>query len=122
MLGGLSRRLHGLICVIRAISGCYAGVQCAAMSVIPDIPLALRLFRQTPTITAIALVSIALTVAATSVVYTAIKAVLIDPLPYVEPEQQRNRIWLRLALLSPASFRPLIVIGLFEQACCGIER
>jgi predicted permease len=87
MLGGLSRRLHGLICVIRAISGCYAGVQCAAMSVIQDIRLALRLFRQTPTITAIALVSIALTVAATSVVYTAIKAVLIDPLPYVEPEK-----------------------------------
>jgi putative ABC transport system permease protein len=43
MLGGLSRRLHGLICVIRAISGCYAGVQCAAMSFIRDIRLALHL-------------------------------------------------------------------------------
>src|SRR5262245_37361879 len=62
-------------------------VQCGAMSFIRDIRLALRLFRQTPAITAIALISIALTVAATSVVYTAIKAVLIDPLPYTQPER-----------------------------------
>ena len=57
------------------------------MSFIRDIRLALRLFRQTPATTAIVLISVALTVAATSVVYTAIKAVLIDPLPYIQPEQ-----------------------------------
>jgi putative ABC transport system permease protein len=72
---------------MRAIRGCHGGVQCAAMSFIRDIRLALRLFRQTPAITAIALISVGLTVAATSVVYTAIKAVLIDPLPYTQPEQ-----------------------------------
>src|SRR5262249_8607933 len=57
------------------------------MSFVRDIRLALRLFRQTPSTTVIALISIALTVAATSVVYTAINAVLIDPLPYSKPEQ-----------------------------------
>src|SRR5262245_58497719 len=57
------------------------------MSLIRDVRLAFRLLRQAPAITAIALVSIALTVAATAVVYTAIKAVLIDPLPYAHPEQ-----------------------------------
>ena len=47
-----------------------------------DIRLALRLFRRTPALTAIALLSIALSVGATAVVFTAIKAVLINPLPY----------------------------------------
>jgi predicted permease len=52
------------------------------MSVLRDIQLALRLLRRTPSLTAIALLSIALSVAATSVVFTAIKSVLIDRLPY----------------------------------------
>ncbi len=52
------------------------------MSVLKDIRLGLRLMRGTPVPTAIALCSIALSVGATSVVFTAIKAVLIDPLPY----------------------------------------
>jgi putative ABC transport system permease protein len=57
------------------------------MSVIQDVRLALRLFRQTPALTGIALLSIALGVAATAVVYTAIETVLIEPLPYAHPEQ-----------------------------------
>jgi predicted permease len=47
-----------------------------------DIRLAFRLFRRTPVPTAIALLSITLSVGATAIVFTAIKAVLIDPLPY----------------------------------------
>src|SRR5579872_2296295 len=52
------------------------------MSVLQDIRLALRLFRGAPVPNGIALLSIALSVGATSVVFTAIKSVLIDPLPY----------------------------------------
>jgi putative ABC transport system permease protein len=52
------------------------------MSVWQDIRLALRLLRRTPGLTGIALLSIALSVGATAVVFTAIKSVLIDPLPY----------------------------------------
>jgi hypothetical protein len=49
---------------------------------LPDIRLAFRSFRRNPAATAIALLSIALSVGATAVVFAAIKAVLIDPLPY----------------------------------------
>lgn len=49
-----------------------------------DIRLALRLLRRTPVVSAIALLSIALSVAATSIVFTAVKAVLLDPLPYAD--------------------------------------
>jgi putative ABC transport system permease protein len=52
------------------------------MVAVQDIRLALRLFRRTPGPTAIALLSIALSVGATAVVFTAIKTVLINPLPY----------------------------------------
>jgi putative ABC transport system permease protein len=52
-----------------------------------DIRLAFRLFRRNPPTTAIALVSIALSVAATAVVFVAIKSVLITPLPYRHPER-----------------------------------
>lgn len=55
------------------------------MSVLQDIRLALRLLRRTPSVTSISLLSIALSVAATAVVFTAIKSVLIDPLPYARP-------------------------------------
>jgi len=47
--------------------------------------LALRTFRRTPAITAVALGSIAITVGATAVVFTAVKTVLLDPLPYDRP-------------------------------------
>ena len=52
------------------------------MSILSDARLALRLFRRTPVQTAIAVLSITLSVGATAVVFAAIKAVLIDPLPY----------------------------------------
>ena len=55
------------------------------MSALQDIRLALRLFRRAPFPTALALVSIALSVGATAVVFTAVKTVLIDPLPYGRP-------------------------------------
>ena len=57
------------------------------MSVLQDIRLALRLFWRTPSLTSIALLSIALSVGATGVVFTAIKSVLIDPLPYARAEE-----------------------------------
>lgn len=57
------------------------------MLIFRDLRLALRLFRRSPVPTGIALLSIALSVGATAVVFAAIKAVLIDPLPYAHPEQ-----------------------------------
>jgi putative ABC transport system permease protein len=56
------------------------------MSFLQDIRLALRLYWRNPTFTLIALLSISLSVAATAVVFTAIHAVLIKPLPYAHPE------------------------------------
>ena len=47
--------------------------------------MALRLLRRTPSTTAIALLSTALSVGATAVVFTAVKAVLLKPLPYSHP-------------------------------------
>jgi putative ABC transport system permease protein len=47
-----------------------------------DIRLAFRVLRRTPSVTGIALLSIALSVGTTAVVFTAIKAVLLNPLPY----------------------------------------
>ncbi len=44
-----------------------------------------RLLARTPLTTAIALLSIALSIGATAVVFAAIKSVLIDPLPYSRP-------------------------------------
>jgi len=52
-----------------------------------DLRLALRLFWRTRLLTGVALLSIALSVGATAVVFTAIKAVLINPLPYAHPEE-----------------------------------
>lgn len=57
------------------------------MSMLRDLRLALRLFWHTPLLTGVALLSIALSVGATAVVFTAIKAVLFNPLPYAHPEQ-----------------------------------
>lgn len=55
------------------------------MPALQDVRLALRLFRRAPVPTGIALLSIALTVGATAVVFAAIKSVLIAPLPYTRP-------------------------------------
>src|SRR5260221_13603337 len=57
------------------------------MPIWQDIRIAVRLFRCTPVPTGIALLSIALTVGATAVVFAPIKSVLIDPLPYARPEE-----------------------------------
>jgi predicted permease len=57
------------------------------MSVISESRFAFRLFRRSPSTTAIALVSIALSVAATSVVFAAVKSVLLMPLPYSHAER-----------------------------------
>jgi len=57
------------------------------MSTIQDTQLAFRLLRRTPSTTVVAVVSIALSVAATAVVFAAIQAVLIKPLPYAHPER-----------------------------------
>src|SRR5713226_6258525 len=57
------------------------------MSILKDIRLAFRLFRRTPVPTGIALLSIALSVGATAVVFTAVKSVLIDPLPYAHADR-----------------------------------
>ena len=47
-----------------------------------DFRHALRVLSRTPTLTAVALFSIAITIGATAVVFTAVKSVLIEPLPY----------------------------------------
>ena len=57
------------------------------MSILSDIRLAFRLFRRTPVPTGIALLSIAVSVGATAVVFTAVKSVLIDPLPYAHADK-----------------------------------
>ncbi len=57
------------------------------MSILQDIRLAFRLFWRTPSVSAIVLISIAFSVGATAVIFTAIKSVLIDPLPYSRAEK-----------------------------------
>ncbi len=52
-----------------------------------DIRIAFRFFSRAPAPTAIALLSIALSVGATAVVFAGIKSVLLDALPYAHPEQ-----------------------------------
>jgi putative ABC transport system permease protein len=55
--------------------------------VLQDVRLALRLLRRAPGSTAIALLSIALSVGAAGVVFAAIKSVLIEPLPFAHPAE-----------------------------------
>jgi len=74
------------------------------MSLIGDVRLGLRLLKRNPSTTAIALVSIALSVAATSVVFAAVKSVLLAPLPYYDPEQL-----LQIRTEFANSFEPSIV-------------
>lgn len=54
-------------------------------TLLQDIRIAFRLMRRTPSLTGIALLSIALSVGATAVVFTAVKSVLLNPLPYTRP-------------------------------------
>ena len=55
-------------------------------TLLQDTRIAFRLMRRSPALTGIALLSIALSVGATAVVFTAVKAVLLDPLPYAHPK------------------------------------
>jgi predicted permease len=57
------------------------------LSFLQDIHVALRLFSRNLVATGIAVLSIAFSVGATAVVFAAIKAVLIDPLPYTRAEE-----------------------------------
>ena len=52
-----------------------------------DFRHALRLFRRTPALTFVSVLSLALTIGTTAVVFTAFKAVLLNPLPYSRPEE-----------------------------------
>ncbi|MFN0105454.1 MAG: ADOP family duplicated permease [Bryobacteraceae bacterium] len=52
-----------------------------------DVRYALRGMWRNPTPTGMSLLSVALSIGATAVVFTAIKSVLIEPLPYRQPEQ-----------------------------------
>lgn len=52
-----------------------------------DIRIGLRLFRRSPLLAATALLSIALSVGATAVVFTAVRSVLLNPLPYAHVER-----------------------------------
>ena len=56
-------------------------------TLIQDTRLALRFLRRTPVSTLVALLSVTLSVGATAVVFTAVKAVLLNPLPYAHPER-----------------------------------
>ena len=55
-------------------------------TLLQDTRIAFRLMRRSPALTGIALLSIALSVGAAAVVFTAVKAVLLDPLPYAHPK------------------------------------
>jgi len=57
------------------------------MPVLQDVRLAFRFFSRTPVPAGIALLSIAVSVGATAVVFAAVKSVLIDPLPYARPSE-----------------------------------
>src|SRR5438445_319852 len=57
------------------------------MLLFQDIRLTFRQLRRAPSLAAIALLSIALSVGATSVVFTAIKSVLLNPLPYSRTDE-----------------------------------
>ena len=57
------------------------------MPIWPDMRLALRLLRRAPGVTAVAVLSTALSVGAISAVFTAVQAVLIKPLPYWRPDE-----------------------------------
>src|SRR5215472_13755949 len=49
-----------------------------------DLRHSLRLLARAPVVTVVALLSIAITIGVTAVVFTAVKAVLIEPLPYAK--------------------------------------
>ena len=82
------------------------------MRTIEDTRFAVRFLRRTPSTTVIALVSTALGVAAAAVVFTAIQAVLITPLPYAHPE---GLVQIR-ADFGPQSPPPIVDWGFWNDA------
>ena len=57
------------------------------MKIFHDLRLAVRLLKRNPSTTAIALASIALGVGAAAIVFAAVKAMLISPLPYAHADE-----------------------------------
>ena len=57
------------------------------MALLQDIRHAVRLMRRAPAVTLIAILSIALSIGATAVVFTAVKAILTQPFPYARPDE-----------------------------------
>ena len=56
-------------------------------ALLQDLRHALRLLRRTPGVTAAAILSLAVTIGITGVVFTALKNVVLDPLPYKDPSR-----------------------------------
>src|SRR6516162_7184285 len=57
------------------------------MSIWSDVRVALRLLWRAPGVTAVAVLSTALSVGALAAVFTAVRSVLIEPLPYARPDK-----------------------------------
>lgn len=72
------------------------------MAILQDVRQALRLSSRSPGVTAVALTSIAITIGATTVVFAAVKTVLLDPFPYV----RSNELVQLRAAFPKARFRP----------------
>jgi predicted permease len=74
---------HGCACNLPPCSV----VNTCNMSLLHEVRHSLRMLARTPGLTFVALLSIAITIGATAVVFTAVKTVLIQPLPYAGVER-----------------------------------
>lgn len=59
-----------------------------------DLRYALRMLRQTPALTAVIIVSLAIGIGANTAIFSVVDALLLRPLPYPQPERLAN-IWIR---------------------------
>src|SRR6187402_3081204 len=66
----------------------------STITVFQDFKGALRGLRKSPGFAAAALITLALGIGATSAIFSVVKAVLLTPLPYAEPDR-RVQIWSR---------------------------